>query len=138
MRRSCKLQLSLQSASASLSSMDFHHPDHHSDQMEASSRRQEEQQQQQQQLTYNGHVCVCNVTELQARAILVLASREMQERMKATPTVTSWPNSPSLRSPPADLYSPTGTGLSMKRSLQQFLQKRKLRFRATSPYRMDH
>ncbi|XP_010056897.2 protein TIFY 5B [Eucalyptus grandis] len=135
MRRSCNWQLSLQSASASLSPMDFHHRDRHPDQMEVSSRRQEEQQ----QLTifYDGHVCVCDVTELQARAILVLASREMQERMKATPTVTSWPNSPSRTSPSAELYSPTGTGLSMKRSLQRFLQKRKLRFHATSPYHTD-
>ncbi|XP_030552417.1 protein TIFY 5A-like [Rhodamnia argentea] len=137
MRRNCNLQFSLQSASASLSSVDFRHPDHHPDQMEGSSGRQEEQQ----QLTifYNGDVCVSDVTELQARAILVFASREMQQRMTATVAVTDpqQPNSPSRRPPPAELHSPTDTGLSMKRSLQRFLQKRKLRYRATSPYHMD-
>lgn len=62
----------------------------------------------------------------QARSILLLANREMEERLR-TPT-GSEPSSPNLQS-----YSPT-TGLSMKRSLQRFLQKRKCRIQATSPY----
>ncbi|KAL3522623.1 hypothetical protein ACH5RR_015457 [Cinchona calisaya] len=83
---------------------------------------------QEQQLTifYNGQIAVCDVTELQARAIILLASRETEK--SRTP-----PASPLLQSP---LYSPTA-GLSMKRSLQRFLQKRKNRNQATSPYYHD-
>ncbi|KAF8391064.1 hypothetical protein HHK36_023364 [Tetracentron sinense] len=95
----------------------------------------------QQQLTifHNGRVCVCDVTELQsnrtvitnlefgyamqARAILWVASGEMDERMS---TPRSELISPSLQSPVSSL--------SMKRSLQRFLQKRKIRIQATSPY----
>ncbi|RVW34920.1 hypothetical protein CK203_104881 [Vitis vinifera] len=62
-----------------------------------------------------------------ARAILLLASREMEEKTR-TPTASD-AISPSLHS---QLYSPTG--LSMKRSLQRFLQKRKNRMEATPPY----
>ena len=64
---------------------------------------------------------------LQARAILLLASREMEEKTR-TPTASD-ATSPSLHS---QLYS--ATGLSMKRSLQRFLQKRKNRMEATPPY----
>ncbi|XP_062096545.1 protein TIFY 5A [Humulus lupulus] len=84
---------------------------------------------------YNGKICVCDVTEFQARAIILLASREMEDRLK-TPTAAmattpvSEPCSPSVQSP---IYSPTAA-LSMKRSLQRFLQKRKHRAQATSPY----
>ncbi|KAF8408861.1 hypothetical protein HHK36_004930 [Tetracentron sinense] len=75
---------------------------------------------------YNGRVCVSDVTELQARAIIWLARKETDERMN---TPRSEPVLPALPSP---LYSPPG--LSMKRSLQRFLQKRKNRNQATSPY----
>ena len=70
---------------------------------------------------------------LQARAIILLASREMEERLKTPRMMTSpgsEPCSPSLQSP---IYSPT-TALSMKKSLQRFLQKRKHRAQAMSPY----
>ncbi|KAK2965287.1 hypothetical protein RJ640_004156 [Escallonia rubra] len=70
---------------------------------------------------------MCDATELQARAIILLASQETEEKSKS-PT-GSEPSSPLIQSP---LYSPTG--LSMKRSLQRFLQKRKHRAQATSPY----
>ncbi|XP_073030565.1 protein TIFY 5A-like [Primulina eburnea] len=69
---------------------------------------------------YKGEVCVSDVTELQARAIILLASREMEEKSPGS----------KLNSP---LCSPT-TGLYMKRSLQRFLQKRKTRSQETSPY----
>ncbi|KAF8413563.1 hypothetical protein HHK36_001554 [Tetracentron sinense] len=83
----------------------------------------------QQQLTifYNGRVCICDATELQARAIIWLASRKIEERMN---TPRSESVSSSLQS--QVLYRPSG--LSMKRSLQGFLQKRKKRIQATSPY----
>ncbi|KAK8551402.1 hypothetical protein V6N12_040045 [Hibiscus sabdariffa] len=90
--------------------------------MEESSQSPEKQLQLQlQQLTifYNGRLCVCDVTELHARAILKLASRERDETIKTS-------TASSTLKPPANI--------SMKRSLQQFLQKRKTRIQATSPY----
>ncbi|XWS18649.1 hypothetical protein CRYUN_Cryun32bG0062900 [Craigia yunnanensis] len=119
MRRNCNLELRLVPSGYPA---DGHHM------VEESS---ESPQNQQQQLTifYSGRVCVCDVTELQARAILMLASREIDERIK-TPTTGSELTSPTLQS---QLHSPSA-GLSMKRSLQRFLQKRKSRIQATSPY----
>ncbi|GMY37936.1 protein TIFY 5A-like [Fagus crenata] len=126
MKRNCNLELCLFPYSASLPSNDPDH-DHHQPMME--ERRgspQEKHQQQQLTIFYNGNICVTDVTEFQARSILLLATREMEERLR-TPT-GSEPSSPNLQS-----YSPT-TGLSMKMSLQRFLQKRKCRIQATSPY----
>ncbi|KAL4563471.1 hypothetical protein LXL04_027514 [Taraxacum kok-saghyz] len=80
---------------------------------------------------YDGKVSVCDVTELQARTIIKLASEEIEEKWRRTPGLTTSLESPSpLILPP--MYSPSG--LSMKRSLQRFLQKRKNRMQATSPY----
>ncbi|KAJ7947318.1 Protein TIFY 5A [Quillaja saponaria] len=148
MRRNCNLELQLLPPSAS----DHHHHHHHP--MEVTSGSPQQQQpnypQQQQQLTifYNGKMCVCDVTEIQARAILMVASREMEERVVRTPSGrgsgsgSPEPSSPMLLqtlSPHNQLYSPTTTTstaspLSMKRSLQRFLQKRKNRIQETSPY----
>ncbi|XP_060181716.1 protein TIFY 5A-like [Lycium barbarum] len=90
-------------------------------------------QEKQQQLTifYDGKVVVSDATELQARAIIHLASREAKGNIK-TPSSHSETPSPLLQSPSPLLQSPTG--LSMKRSLQKFLQKRKNRAEAISPY----
>ncbi|KAJ4703879.1 protein TIFY 5A-like [Melia azedarach] len=131
MRRNCNLELRLLPSSASLSSSELGSPGHHRDYLHMMGESSVSPQNQQRQLTifYNGRVCVFDVTEFQARAILLLASREMDERMK-TPT-GSEPASPSIES---QLYNPNNTGLSMKRSLQRFLQKRKHRSLATSPY----
>ncbi|CAK9162324.1 unnamed protein product [Ilex paraguariensis] len=129
MRRNCNLELRLVPPSVSLQSSDF--DEHHRQpQPMMNFLGESPNQQQQQQLTifYNGNISVCDVTELQARNIIWLASREMEEKSK-TPS-GSQPSSPLLQSP---VYSPA-TGLSMKKSLERFLQKRKYRIQATSPY----
>ncbi|XP_015574971.2 protein TIFY 5A [Ricinus communis] len=94
-----------------------------------------ESPQERQQLTifYNGRVCVCYVTEVQARAILSLASREMEDKMTTSLLGTPTGRSEFVSPLPSPLCSPS-TGLSMKRSIQRFLQKRKHRAQATSPY----
>ncbi|KAK4589205.1 hypothetical protein RGQ29_019981 [Quercus rubra] len=127
MKRNCNLELRLFPYSASLPSNDS--GDDHQPMMEE-RRGSPQQNQQPQQLTifYNGKICVSDVTEFQARSILMLATREMEERLK-TPTGSDL-SSPTLQT---EQYSPS-TGLSMKRSLQRFLQKRKNRIQATSPY----
>ncbi|KAK7835001.1 protein TIFY 5A [Quercus suber] len=127
MKRNCNLELRLVPYSASLPSNDS--GDDHQPMMEE-RRGSPQQNQQPQQLTifYNGKICVSDVTEFQARSILLLATREMEERLK-TPTGSDL-SSPTLQT---EQYSPS-TGLSMKRSLQRFLQKRKNRIQATSPY----
>ncbi|KZV51041.1 protein TIFY 5A-like [Dorcoceras hygrometricum] len=63
-----------------------------------------------------GEVSVSDFTQLQARAMVLLASREMEEK--------------------SPVCSPT-TGLYMKRSLQRFLQKRKTRSQQASPYPLN-
>ncbi|KAL4336001.1 hypothetical protein GQ457_07G030290 [Hibiscus cannabinus] len=116
MRRNCNLELGLFPSS---------YPGDSHDMMEESSQSPEKQLQLQQlTIFYNGRLCVCDVTELHARAILKLASRERDETMK-TPTASS-----TLKPPANNSH----TAISMKRSLQQFLQKRKTRIQATSPY----
>ncbi|XP_068655587.1 protein TIFY 5A [Aristolochia californica] len=82
-----------------------------------------------QQITmfYNGRVCACDVTEIQARAILCMAKRKTEERLG---TLSTEPSSGCTSQNP----QAQRTGLSMKRSLQRFLQKRKSRIQATCPY----
>ncbi|KAF7842872.1 protein TIFY 5A [Senna tora] len=86
--------------------------------MSSTPQQQQQQEQQQQKLTifYDGKICVSDVTDLQARWILMAANREMEERVK-TPNANQ------------EMYSPT-----MKRSLQAFLQKRRSRIQEASPY----
>ncbi|ESQ33861.1 hypothetical protein EUTSA_v10009598mg [Eutrema salsugineum] len=79
---------------------------------------------------YNGQMCVSSdVTKLQvciciqihkhgsAKSIISIASREMEERSSRFYNQLS-----------------TNPKASMKKSLQSFLQKRKIRIQATSPY----
>ncbi|KAJ7968958.1 Protein TIFY 5A [Quillaja saponaria] len=142
MRRNCNLELALLTPS---SASDSHHHYHHS--MEEASGSPQEQQQnhhqhhRQQPLTifYNGKMCVCDVTETQAKTILMVASKEMEERIR-TPSGSGSGSGSSEPSSPILLQSPSPSphqqlyGLSMKRSLQRFLQKRKNRIQETSPY----
>ncbi|XP_021724877.1 protein TIFY 5A-like isoform X2 [Chenopodium quinoa] len=78
---------------------------------------------------YNGTICVCDVTEAQARCIINRASRKMTEGTCISPTDQI---SPKLQY--EQLCSQTQNGLSMKKSLRQFLEKRRHRIKATSPY----
>ncbi|KAL2461039.1 Jasmonate ZIM-domain protein 11b [Abeliophyllum distichum] len=68
-----------------------------------------------------------DATELQAIAILWLARMEMEEKLNKSRT--------SVASPYMQFQlHPTTRGLSLKKSLQKFLQKRKDRIQATMPY----
>ncbi|KAL5150969.1 Protein TIFY 5A [Glycine soja] len=136
MRRNCNLELALFLPSDS-------GPRHHHSMVEEASEispiqnffhhhhRQEQQQQQPLTIFYDGNICVADVTELQAKSILLLANRKLEERVR-TPT-GSEPSSPAVMQSNNQLYSP-GTGLSMRKSLQRFLEKRKNRVQEASPY----
>ncbi|KAL8248276.1 hypothetical protein R6Q59_005144 [Mikania micrantha] len=126
MRRNCNLELRLTPPSP------FHlRQGNPSDDIDNDNVSGDLKEKQNQQLTifYDGKVSVCDVTELQARTIIKLASTEMDEKWARTPGSTTSsepsPSSPSL----------SAGGLSMKRSLQRFLQKRKNRIQTTNcPY----
>ncbi|XP_024004136.1 protein TIFY 5B, partial [Eutrema salsugineum] len=80
---------------------------------------------------YNGHICVSSdLTLIQAKAILSLASRDMEER------ALSLKNSDGSDPPkiPNNLTRIHHQKASMKRSLRSFLQKRNVRIQATCPY----
>ncbi|XP_059651067.1 protein TIFY 5A-like [Cornus florida] len=78
---------------------------------------------------FNGRVCVCDVTELQARTIIWLARKEMDQKKSKTAGL----DTTNIPSPQSQIYSPPG--LSMKKSLQRFLQRRKDRIQGrSSPY----
>ncbi|GAB4850708.1 hypothetical protein Ancab_030008 [Ancistrocladus abbreviatus] len=76
-------------------------------------------------IVYNGHVCICDLTELQAKTIIWLANREIEARMtmQRPSTATFY-----LQTQLHDLRG----GPSMMRSLQTFLQSRKKRAKTTS------
>ncbi|XP_071715365.1 protein TIFY 5A-like [Rutidosis leptorrhynchoides] len=132
MRRNCNLELSLVPPSA----FGFSHNDHHSlkNDSEKIIINGDSKDKQHQQLTifYDGKIRVCDVMELQARSIIKLASEEMEEKQRKTScsTTSLQPLSPLILASPC----PSPSGLLMKRSLQRFLQKRKHRIQATSPY----
>ncbi|WOK91726.1 protein TIFY 5A-like [Canna indica] len=72
---------------------------------------------------YNGRVCAFEATEIQARAIISMAKKEMDDMI--TEKNRKQESMPQILNP---------TGLSMKRSLQRFLQKRKARITDVAPY----
>ncbi|XP_073005285.1 protein TIFY 5A-like [Typha latifolia] len=88
---------------------------------------------------YNGQICVCDVTEIQARAIISMAKREMEdkenENNKHSFQQLQFPYKLQHRGLNPELLNQQ---LSMKRSLQRFLQKRKTRIAAVSPYNHRH
>ncbi|KAJ8465110.1 hypothetical protein OPV22_027662 [Ensete ventricosum] len=90
-----------------------------------------QQQQQQQQITifYDGRICSCEVTEMEARNIISMAEREMDDQMRKKN------QQPSLLSPQ---QKTDGAELSKIRSLQQFLQNRKSRLSEIPPYNHIH
>ncbi|XP_045805002.1 protein TIFY 5A-like [Trifolium pratense] len=126
MRRKCNLELCL---------FPTNHPmlqEEEEEEEESEPSPMENQQQASLTIFYDGKMCVTtDVTEFQAKSILMLANKKEQEKVK-TPT-GSVPTTPTIVESPHQLYSP-GPGLSMKRSLQRFLQKRKNRIQETSPY----
>ncbi|WVZ61904.1 hypothetical protein U9M48_011712 [Paspalum notatum var. saurae] len=100
---------------------------------------------------YNGRVCAVDVTEVQARAIISMASEEIRAQQDSgsssggtarrcardglvrPPVPAAVVASPAAASPRqggfavAPVMDQAATGLSMKRSLQRFLQKRQAR-----------
>ncbi|XP_058723905.1 protein TIFY 5A-like [Vicia villosa] len=129
MRRNCNLELCLFPQYVSDSN---HNQNHHMVEEEADNDKSS-MQNQQQPLTifYDGKMCVTHVTEFQAKSILMMANKKVQETVN-TPT-GSEPSTPTIVESPQQSCSP-GPGLSMKRSLQRFLQKRKNRIQQASPY----
>ncbi|EYU33376.1 hypothetical protein ABFS82_13G082600 [Erythranthe guttata] len=117
MKRNCNLELPLVTMPSVFSDSSAHeHSYQFYNMLNMEDDQSPNQKQKQHQLTvfYNGRIAASDVTEFQqARAIILLASGEMEdEKRSAIPT----------------------SGLSMKRSLQRFLEKRKTRLQCTSPY----
>ncbi|CAN6834665.1 unnamed protein product [Brassica oleracea var. botrytis] len=80
---------------------------------------------------YNGHICVSSdLTSLQAKAILSLASKDMEERSLSLKSSDG--SDPSII--PNKLTRLHHQKASMKRSLRSFLQKRNVRMQASCPY----
>ncbi|GMH31068.1 hypothetical protein Nepgr_032911 [Nepenthes gracilis] len=128
MRRNCNLELQLlpssfSSDAAAASSIISGHP-------MGSNCDHDQSGEQQMTIFYNGRVCVCDVTEIQARAIIWMASREVDKERRASST----PATPSSAHLPPPTPPAAPATLSMKRSLQRFLQKRNYRIQAAAPY----
>ncbi|CAH8365706.1 unnamed protein product [Eruca vesicaria subsp. sativa] len=80
---------------------------------------------------YNGHICVSSdLTHLQVKAILSLASKDMEERSLSLRSSDG--SDPSII--PNNLNRFHHQKASMKRSLRSFLQKRNVRIQASCPY----
>ncbi|KAJ4781541.1 Jasmonate ZIM-domain protein 12b [Rhynchospora pubera] len=109
---------------------------------EGSVPRDDELRKKQMTMFFNGEMRVFDVTEAQARAIICSAMQQIENekkqlihendtnnKMSQHKHEQSTDNSAKAVSPPIQ-----PSELSMKRSLQRFLQKRKARMAATSPY----
>ncbi|KAL0897034.1 hypothetical protein Bca101_080995 [Brassica carinata] len=80
---------------------------------------------------YNGHICVSSdLTHPQAKAILSLASKDMEEKPLSLKS-SDGPDPPII---PKNLTQVHQQKASMKRSLRSFLQKRNVRIQASCPY----
>ncbi|KAL8192292.1 hypothetical protein R6Q57_027959 [Mikania cordata] len=121
MRRNCHLELRLVPPQSPFIFSDHHRLQESPSCVDRNMAGGDLKEKQNQQLTifYDGKVSVCNVTELQAMAIIKAANEVVMDDDK-------W------RKP--ELMICSQGGVSMKRSLQTFLQKRKHRIQSTSPY----
>ncbi|CAI9089707.1 OLC1v1024328C1 [Oldenlandia corymbosa var. corymbosa] len=115
----------------------------------------EDQKKQQVTIFYNGQIAVCDATEIQVSAIILLANGEKVDESLGGEAASSAAgrcspssicpqvcDSPLQRSPsfkgPSPSPLPAFQGLAMKRSLQRFLQKRKYRTHTSHPYHHPH
>ncbi|KAK1420360.1 hypothetical protein QVD17_21890 [Tagetes erecta] len=123
MKRNCHLDLRLvPPRSPFIFSGHRHTQQHPSYEINTVGEDLKEKQNQQLTIFYDGKVCVCDVTELQAKTIIKVAGEEIDE---------NWRKNVGCSSP---LMSPLVCNQGMKRSLQRFLQTRKHRIQSTSPY----
>ncbi|CAH8380803.1 unnamed protein product [Eruca vesicaria subsp. sativa] len=127
MEKNCDLELRLFPTSSSITDSDNSVVESRS----SGNSLPKEEETQRLTIFYNGKMCVySDVTHHQAKSIISIASREMVER--------SFPDGsdPRNRSTRLNHYHQQlpNPKASMKRSLQSFLQKRKIRIQADSPY----
>ncbi|KAM7270771.1 hypothetical protein ACFE04_029985 [Oxalis oulophora] len=127
MRRNCNLELCLLPYSTDSWSNINNNNNPKMEEITSEEIPQVQQKPQQITIFYNGSVCTSEVTALQARAIIRLASGGGIDEI-LTKSPTNFVNSQS------QMTSPSSSALHMKRSLQQFLQKRKHRAKTASPY----
>ncbi|XP_010499533.1 PREDICTED: protein TIFY 5A [Camelina sativa] len=102
------------------------------------SRDQAQPKEESQRITifYNGKMCVSSdVTHLQAKSIISMANRDMEEKSSSINGSDSQNKSTRFHHNHYQLPNPKA---SMKRSLQSFLHKRKIRIQASSPYHHQH
>ncbi|XP_010478391.1 PREDICTED: protein TIFY 5A-like [Camelina sativa] len=103
------------------------------------SRDQAQPKEESQRITifYNGKMFVSSdVTHLQAKSIISMANRDMEEKSSSI-NGSDFPNK-STQFHHNHYQLPPNPKASMKRSLQNFLHKRKIRIQASSPYHHQH
>ncbi|KAK4707093.1 hypothetical protein R3W88_033342 [Solanum pinnatisectum] len=122
MRRNCNLELRLMPPSLSTFSPNNCNNTSYFSMEEDIESTELENKSQPLTIFYNGKLVVSHVTDLQAKAIIYLASRKTEEKTNKTLSPMSEPSSPLLQPQ------------TVKKSLQRFLQKRKNRIETTSPY----